>query len=58
MQAILFYSDENLADTQRYFSVSEMRDIQVLFNLVWIDPMFIEEDSFLNKMFHKGKNQP
>jgi alpha-amylase/alpha-mannosidase (GH57 family) len=51
-----FFSDETLVDTQRYFSVNEMRDLQVLFNLVWFDPMFIEEDEFLRRMFKKGKN--
>jgi alpha-amylase/alpha-mannosidase (GH57 family) len=52
----LFFSDESLVDTQRYFSVGEMRDIQVLFNLVWFDPMFVEEDDFLKDMFKKGRN--
>ncbi len=51
-----FFADESLMDTQRYFSVSDMRDLQVLFNLVWFDPMFIERDSFLEEMFKKGKN--
>ncbi|MFC1855710.1 alpha-amylase/alpha-mannosidase [Thermodesulfobacteriota bacterium] len=52
----LFFSDASLVDVQRYFSVGEMRDIQVLFNLVWIDPMFVEEDAFLQDMLQKGKN--
>ncbi len=52
----LFFSDDNLENIQRYFSVSEMLDLQVLFNLVWFDPMFIERDKFLQRMFEKGKN--
>jgi len=52
----LFFSDESIMESQRYFSVGDMRDVQVLFNLVWIDPMFIETDTFLNDMFNKGRN--
>lgn len=38
------------------FTPQEMRDLQVFFNLVWIDPLHRKEDPFLNDLQQKGKN--
>lgn len=38
------------------FTPQEFRDIQVLFNLVWIDPLHREEDFFLKELQKKGDN--
>ncbi len=39
-----------------YFSESDFRDIQVLFNLCWIDPLFREKDDFLSYLVNKGRH--
>ncbi len=38
------------------FTAQELRDIQVLFNLVWIDPMHREKDFFLKELQKKEAN--
>lgn len=38
------------------FTPQELRDLQVLFNLVWIDPLHIENDLFLKELKKKGAN--
>ncbi|MFH1025742.1 MAG: glycoside hydrolase family 57 protein, partial [Nitrospirota bacterium] len=40
----------------QYFSVSDFRDLQVLFNLCWIDPMFRKKDPFLSMLVDKGRD--
>ncbi len=40
----------------KYFSENDFLDLQLLFNLSWIDPMFREKDEFLTGMIKKGKN--
>lgn len=40
----------------RYFSDSDFLDLQVLFNLVWIDPVLRKEDPFLSHLVDKGRN--
>jgi alpha-amylase/alpha-mannosidase (GH57 family) len=39
----------------RSFTVQEFRDIQVLFNLVWIDPLLRSKDAFLSALEKKGR---
>lgn len=39
----------------RYFTDDDFRDIQVLFNLCWIDPMFRKRDPFLSELVHKER---
>ncbi len=39
----------------RYFSDQDFRDLQVLFNLAWIDPMLKDRDPFLASLAAKGK---
>lgn len=38
------------------FTPQEFRDIQVLFNLVWIDPLHREKDFFLKELQNKEAN--
>jgi alpha-amylase/alpha-mannosidase (GH57 family) len=38
----------------RYFSNADFLDLQVLFNLCWIDPMFRKKDPFLAGLVQKG----
>ncbi|MBF0329821.1 MAG: glycoside hydrolase [Nitrospirae bacterium] len=40
----------------KYFTHEDIRDLQVLFNLAWIDPMFKKEDDFLSDLERKGKD--
>jgi alpha-amylase/alpha-mannosidase (GH57 family) len=39
-----------------YFSVHDFLDLQVLFNLCWMDPMFREKDPFLSMLVSKGRD--
>ncbi len=39
----------------KYFSTDDFLDLQVLFNLSWIDPMFRQRDPFLAELVKKGK---
>ncbi len=39
----------------RIFQNQDLLDLQVWFNLVWIDPLFVEEDEFLKGLVKKGK---
>ena len=39
-----------------YFSVRDFLDLQVLFNLCWIDPMHRRNDPFLGELVEKGKD--
>jgi len=48
-------SYEELIETQRFFTAQEILDLQVLFNLVWIDPLLRERDDFLKSLVKKGK---
>ncbi|OGW30633.1 MAG: hypothetical protein A2X54_04740 [Nitrospirae bacterium GWF2_44_13] len=44
-----------LTRTIKYFSVHDFLDLQVLFNLSWIDPMYRRKDPFLSELAKKGK---
>src|SRR5208283_5938906 len=47
----------DISRASRYFNDRDIRDLQVLFNLVWIDPMFrTSSDSFLYGLMEKGKD--
>ncbi len=39
-----------------YFSDREFLDLQVLFNLCWIDPVFRKRDPFLSMLVEKGRD--
>lgn len=50
------YSKQDLMRIHRYFTDKDLRDLQVWFNLVWIDPMFINSDPSLKELFKKGSD--
>jgi alpha-amylase/alpha-mannosidase (GH57 family) len=45
-----------LSRTIKYFTDADFLDLQVLFNLCWIDPLFRERDPFLKLLGEKGRN--
>ncbi|MBI5287021.1 MAG: hypothetical protein HY878_05470 [Deltaproteobacteria bacterium] len=49
------FMDEDIEDTLRYFSIQDLLDLQVLFNLAWIDPLIRERDGFLKALVEKGR---
>jgi alpha-amylase/alpha-mannosidase (GH57 family) len=49
------YLKSDLNRIVRYFSDDDIRDLQVLFNLSWIDPMFRTSDPFLAELVGKGR---
>lgn len=51
----LRYTKADITRTIRYFTDQDIRDLQVLFNLTWIDPMFRESDSFLKRLVEKQR---
>jgi alpha-amylase/alpha-mannosidase (GH57 family) len=40
----------------KYFSEGDFRDLQVYFNLCWMDPMFRNSDPLLKMLSEKGRN--
>ncbi|MCL4475657.1 MAG: glycoside hydrolase family 57 protein [Nitrospirae bacterium] len=51
----LRFSRTDLRRTIRYFTDSDFLDLQVLFNLTWMDPIFRTQDPFLGQLVAKGK---
>lgn len=49
-------SSDILSRRKRYFSDQDIRDLQVLFNLVWIDPSIRKKDTILMELERKGSN--
>ncbi len=45
-----------LNEIQRYFSDQELLDLQVWYNLVWIDPLFRREYELLPRLLARGRN--
>jgi len=50
------YSKDDLGRSIRYFSDQDIRDLQLLFNLSWIDPMFRDADPFLKGLIEKQRD--
>jgi alpha-amylase/alpha-mannosidase (GH57 family) len=46
----------DLKRTARYFSVQDFLDLQLLFNLCWIDPLFRNQDADLRLLIEKGRD--
>lgn len=46
----------DLVRTIKYFSADDFLDLQVFFNLCWIDPLFRFGDPFLRNLAEKGRN--
>jgi len=51
-----YISFNELNRIQNYFREQELRDLQVWFNLAWIDPYWRWHDNFIADLFKKGKN--
>lgn len=49
------FTKGDLLRISRYFSVQDIRDLQVLFNLSWIDPIFRNSDLDLKELVQKGR---
>lgn len=49
------FSRSELRRVIRYFAENEFRDLQVLFNLAWIDPILRKRDPLLSELVRKGK---
>lgn len=49
-------TEEKYPEVQRYFTRQDYMDLQVLFNLAWIDPLHRKRDRFLAEMEKKGKD--
>lgn len=47
---------EDVHDSIRYFTVEDFRDLQLLFNFVWIDPSIRNRYPVLKGLAEKGKN--
>lgn len=47
--------ERGLLEAQRYFTKQDFLDLQVLFNLVWTDPIHIKNDPFLFELLKRGK---
>lgn len=56
MKRGLRVSSTELKRRLKYFSDSDLLDLQVLFNLVWIDPVLRRQDPFLSYLIEKGKD--
>lgn len=46
----------SLCEVQRYFSQQDILDLQVWYNLVWMDPSLHREYELLKKLIHRGRN--
>ena len=47
--------DDDINSALRYFNERDYRDLQVLFNLAWIDPEIRRNDGFLASLLDKGR---
>ncbi|OPY65152.1 MAG: Glycosyl hydrolase family 57 [Syntrophorhabdus sp. PtaU1.Bin050] len=50
-----YYPKEAVKEIVGYFTNEELRDIQVLFFLAWIDPMFFDQYEELQRLKSKGR---
>jgi alpha-amylase/alpha-mannosidase (GH57 family) len=49
------FTKEDIVRVSRYFSDHDIRDLQVLFNLSWIDPMFRDSDPVIKDLIQKER---
>ncbi len=45
-----------LNEVQRYFSTQDFLDLQVWYNIIWIDPVFREQYKLLPDLIRRGRN--
>ncbi|MBI3593132.1 MAG: hypothetical protein HY099_06615, partial [Nitrospirae bacterium] len=50
------FTKSDIARASKYFDEHDIRDLQVLFNLCWIDPMFRKSDAFMKGLEQKGRD--
>ncbi|MBN2655096.1 MAG: glycoside hydrolase [Nitrospirae bacterium] len=50
------YSKKDIQRITKYFRHEDIRDLQLLFNLAWIDPKFREDDQDLLDLVKKGRD--
>jgi alpha-amylase/alpha-mannosidase (GH57 family) len=48
------FTNNDLVHISRSFNNDAFRDLQVLFNLCWVDPLFRDKDPFLKMLVDKG----
>lgn len=48
-------TQEEFIEASRFFTKQDFLDLQVLFNLTWVDPIFRQEDPFLKELVKKGR---
>src|SRR6185437_3398613 len=49
-------SEEALSRAQNYFKEQDWRDLQVWFNLAWMDPLWQQKEPLVAQLYGKGKN--
>lgn len=49
-------SNEEFSVVQRFFNKQDLLDLQLLFNLAWVDPLFRKTDPLLQELVKKGRN--
>jgi alpha-amylase/alpha-mannosidase (GH57 family) len=49
-------SREELKRVQNHFKTQDLLDLQVWFNLAWMDPYWQEHDNLVKALYEKGKN--
>lgn len=47
---------DELRRIQKYFKTHDIRDLQVWFNLAWMDPYWREKDEFVKSLFSKARD--
>ena len=52
----LHCNKEEIEGAIHRFSDDDFRDLQLLFNLCWFDPVFLKDDDFIAEIVEKGKN--
>ena len=50
-----YHQEEEMDNALRYFTEQDFLDLQLLFNLAWIDPVMREADRFLKGLVEKGQ---
>lgn len=51
-----FASTHDIHRTKSYFNTQDFLDLQVWFNLAWMDPHWQEKDSMVSHLYKKGRN--
>ena len=49
-------TEEEIRKTLNYFKVEDFRDLQVWFNLTWMDPYWRKQDAFIDSLYDKGRD--